>query len=104
MFIVDNGRAKQNLDAVLGELKDLIARAGGELVNIDRWDERKLAYEIKKQRRGTYVLSHWYGPADAPAKAERQCGLSETVLRVLTVQDEDGTRIAKSRQESGSKR
>jgi small subunit ribosomal protein S6 len=99
MFLVDNSRAKENVDAVAGELKSLVERAGGEVVNCDKWDERKLAYEIAGLRRGTYVLCHWNGPPDAAARLERLCRLSETVLRSLTVRDEDGIEIAGPRQE-----
>ena len=68
MFLVDNGRAKDDLDGILAELGEMVARAGGEMVNIGKWDERKLTYEIKHQRRATYVLAHWNGPPDGPAR------------------------------------
>ncbi len=93
MFLVDNSRAKEDVDGVVEELKELVTRTGGEVVNAGKWDERKLMYQIDRHRRGTYVLCHWNGPADAPAKLERQCLLAESVLRVLTVRDEDGTEI-----------
>lgn len=104
MFLVQNARAKEDIEGVTADLKQIIERAGGELVNIAKWDERKLTYEIKRQRRGTYVLSHWNGPGDAPAKVERQCkldtGVGEPVLRVLTVRDEDGIEMPKPREET----
>lgn len=104
MFLVDNGRAKDDLDGILAELGEMVARAGGEMVNIGKWDERKLTYEIKHQRRATYVLAHWNGPPDGPARIERSCALSETVLRVLTLRDEDGTEIMSPREEAPVKR
>ena len=99
MFLVQNTRARSDPEEVIAELKEMVVRAGGEVVNCDKWDERKLAYEINKQRRGTYVLCHWNGPPSAPAKVERQCRLSDVVLRVLNVVDEDGVEIAKPREE-----
>ena len=104
MFLVDNSRAREGLDGVIAELRGMVDRAGGEVVNCDKWDERKLAYEINGQRRGTYVLCHWNGPPDAPAKVERQCRLSGVVLRVLNVLDEDGVDIVKPREESAYRR
>ena len=97
MFVVDNARVKDNADGVINELKAMIARAGGEVVNIAKWDERRLAYAIKRKRRGLYVLSHWNGPPEAPAGIERACQLSEVVLRVLNLVDEDGPEIKKYR-------
>ena len=104
LFLTDNTRAKEDLDGILAELSEMVTRVGGEIVNIGKWDERKLAFEIKRERRGTYVLCHWNGPADAPAKVERSCSLSEAVLRVLTTLDEDGTEIKGPREESYVKR
>ena len=99
MFLLDNAKAKEKTDEVVAELKDMLTRVEGEVINCEKWDERKLAYPIARQRRGTYVLSHWNGPPEAPAKLERVCHLSDTVLRVLTVLDEDGTEMPKPRED-----
>ncbi len=104
MFLVSNTRAKDGLDEVIAELTELVSRAGGEVVNCDKWEERKLAYEINGQRRGTYILCHWNGPPAAPAKVERQSRLSALVLRVLNVLDEDGTESLKPREEPAHSR
>ncbi len=99
MFLVDNTRARGDLEGVITELREMVERAGGEVVNCDKWDERKLAYEVSGQRRGTYILCHWNGPPTAPARIERQCRLSGVVLRVLNVVDEDGIEVVKPREE-----
>ncbi len=99
MFLVDNTRARGDLEGVMAELREMVERAGGEVVNCDKWDERKLAYEISGQRRGTYILCHWNGPPTASARVERQCRLSSLVLRVLNVVDEDGVEVVKPREE-----
>jgi small subunit ribosomal protein S6 len=99
MFLVSNTRAKEGLDDVIAELTDLVSRAGGEVVNCGKWEERKLAYAIDGQRRGTYILCHWNGPPGAPAKVERQSRLSPLVLRVLNVLDEDGIENVAPREE-----
>lgn len=104
MFLVDNTRGRADLEGVTAELKEIVERAGGEVVNCGKWDERKLAYEISGQRRGTYILCHWNGPSTAPAKVERQCRLAGVVLRVLNVVDEDGAEIAKPREETTYRR
>lgn len=104
MFLVDNARAKDNPELVANELKEMVARAGGQVVNCDKWDERKLAYEIAHQRRGTYVLCHWHGDPQAPAKLERLSKLSGMVLRSLTILDEDGIEITKPHEEAQAKK
>jgi small subunit ribosomal protein S6 len=100
MFLVDNAKAKENADSTVAELKEMVGRFNGEIVNCEKWEERKLAYPVARQRRGTYILCHWNGPADAPAKLERACHLAEAVLRVLTVVDEDGVEMPKPREDT----
>src|SRR5205823_5441403 len=48
-----------------------------------KWDERRLAYEIKKQKRGLYILAYFKAPGGSLSHIERDCNLSEKILRVL---------------------
>lgn len=76
-------------------LHELLKREGATVVSTDRWGERKLAYEIKKRRRGLYFLIHFEAPPAAIAEIRRSCRISEHVLRDLIVVDEDGAAKAK---------
>ncbi len=71
-------------------LLDLLKRCGATVVSTDRWGERKLAYEIKRKRRGFYFLIHFEAPGPAIVEIRRACKISEFVLRELIVVDEDG--------------
>src|SRR5689334_19469693 len=63
--------------------RGIIERHGGQIMVIKKWDERKLAYEISGQKRGTYVISYFTAPGPAVSAVERDVKLSEEVLRVL---------------------
>jgi len=65
--------------------RGIIERHGGQIMVIKKWDERKLAYEISGQKRGTYVISFFTAPGAAVAAIERDVKLSEEVLRVLVL-------------------
>lgn len=65
--------------------RGIIERHGGAIMVIKKWDERKLAYEISGQKRGTYVISYFTAPGAAVAAIERDVKLSEEVLRVLVL-------------------
>lgn len=93
MFLVDHNKARQDFAKVQEEITGIIVKAGGEIVNLESWAERKLCYEIKRHRRGAFVLSHFRVPPEGVAKIERSCRLSEIVLRVLVTRDEDGPEI-----------
>lgn len=67
----------------LKRIKDIIERHEGKITVIKKWDERKLAYEIKKQKRGLYILAYFTAPGAAVAQITRDVNLSDDVLRVL---------------------
>jgi small subunit ribosomal protein S6 len=64
-------------------VRGIIERHGGKLLVLKKWDERKLTYEIKGQKRGLYIISYFTAPGAAVASIERDVNLSEDVLRVL---------------------
>ncbi|HLD94166.1 MAG TPA: 30S ribosomal protein S6 [Anaerolineales bacterium] len=68
-------------DQVKGWVKD----SGGEIEKVDVWGKRKLAYPVKKQSEGQYVLLHTNMEPAACGQLERQFGLQESVLRFLIV-------------------
>ena len=72
-----------DLDGMINIAKGIIERHGGKLLHIKKWDERKLAYEIRRQKRGTYIISYFTAPGSAVSEIERDVNLSEDVLRVL---------------------
>lgn len=93
MVLVDSNRGKEDFDGVRKEITDTLERFGCEVVNCDKWDERKLAYPINRQRRALYLLSHFNAPPDAIAKIERAFQISDTVMRAMITLDDDGTDI-----------
>ena len=82
MMLFDPAFASEQ-DNIRKEVDRLLERAGAQLIAMHRWDERKLAYEIKKRKRGVYVLVYMRAPAQSIAPLERDVGLSEGVLRAL---------------------
>jgi small subunit ribosomal protein S6 len=84
MFVLDAGIAV-SWDAVEGEIKRLMDRAEAELLCCRKWDDRRLAYEIKGRKRGYYVLTYFRADPGRIVGLERDVQLSETVLRVLVL-------------------
>lgn len=75
--------------ATLEKVKELIARFGGEITNVDDWGKRKLAYEIEKQREGFYYFIQFQAETSAPAEIESRIRIMEPVLRYLIVSLEE---------------
>ncbi len=85
MIILDSAKAGTDWEGVSGRLREMMEREGAEIESVEKWDERRLAYEIKGQRRGAYVLVHFSAPPGALVGIRRGFGLSEDVVRALVL-------------------
>jgi small subunit ribosomal protein S6 len=75
--------ATADVDGALKTVESIVKNHGGEILLLRKWDERKLAYEVKKNKRGLYVLCFYKGPGTSVDKISRDVNLSENILRVL---------------------
>jgi small subunit ribosomal protein S6 len=75
----------------LDPVQRVLGRADAEVLVCKKWDERKLAYEIDKQRRGIYVLTYFKADGSKVAGIERDVQLAEDLLRVLVIRADDLT-------------
>lgn len=78
---LDEARVGEEVEKVSQWIKDL----GGEIIEVQRWGKRRLAYEINKKRDGIYTMYLYDGPATLVKEIERRLRLNESVMRVLTV-------------------
>lgn len=91
MFLFDSTFAS-TYSNVEQELDRIMQRAEAEIVFQKKWDERKLAYEIKKQKRGCYVLVFFKANPDNIVGIERDCKLADHILRIMILDAEDITK------------
>ncbi|MCK4660657.1 MAG: 30S ribosomal protein S6 [Phycisphaerae bacterium] len=82
MFLFDSGFAT-DFPKAEGEIRRILDRAEAEIVFCRKWEERRLAYEIKGHKRGTYVLTYFKCRPEVLLGIERDTQLSESVLRLL---------------------
>src|SRR5690349_2315997 len=75
--------AASDAEKAIQTARGIIERHNGAVLVAKRWDERKLAYEIRGQKRGLYVITYFTAPGDAVSAIERDVNLSEDVLRVM---------------------
>lgn len=84
-FIVNAALEDQDIDSVVSKVTTYIENHGGELVEINRWGRRRLAYPINKKYNGYYIhLVFNAGPSNLPI-IERFMVLEDTILRHLTL-------------------
>jgi small subunit ribosomal protein S6 len=85
MFLLDSGRAAKDWEGTRALVDAVLDRYGAKAILKDRWDERKLAYPIKRQKRGTYYLNYFDATGDAVTNIRRDLTLTEGVLRFLVL-------------------
>src|SRR5690242_12369389 len=85
VFIARQDISGAQVDALADGFTQLVADNGGEVKKREYWGLRNLAYRIKKNRKGHYVLFNLDAPPAAVAEMERNMRLSEDVLRYQSV-------------------
>ena len=84
VFIARQDVTPAQVDALTETFEKIITGLGGSVSKKESWGLRTMAYKIKKNRKGHYVLMNIDAPADAIHEMERQMRLNEDVLRTLT--------------------
>lgn len=85
VFIVSPVLTEEQFGESADKYLKLLEDNGCELVNVERWGLRKLAYPIQKKSTGFYVLAEFKGEGEAVAKVELELKRDERILRFLTV-------------------
>jgi small subunit ribosomal protein S6 len=88
LFIFDSNRYGRDQVGVSGQIAELVTKLGGEVLVSRLWEERRLAYPINGQRKGTYWLTYFKLDGRQLTAFERECQLSESILRSLTLKVE----------------
>ncbi len=85
-FIINATLEDPQVEAAIEKVKELITKNDGEIIAVEKWGRKRLAYSIKKKNNGYYTLIEFRAPGDLVAKLERYYQLDEQTLRYLTVQ------------------
>ncbi|MFP3870255.1 MAG: 30S ribosomal protein S6 [Syntrophobacteria bacterium] len=85
LFIVIPDCSEEDLKSVAAKFQGVVNGMNGQLLSYDEQGKKKLAYTVKKQNKGYYVLMDYVGEADVPAEVERNMRLDDRVLKYITV-------------------
>ena len=83
LFLVDSAEAGADWDGVCENITKVLGRSSAEIVSLRKWDDRPLAYEINKKKRGVYILVYFNAAGESISGIERDVQLSENIMRVL---------------------
>lgn len=87
VFIMDPSLADDRVTEEITKARSILESASSEIISVQKWGKRKLAYEIKKRREGIYAVIKFRGDGASVAELERNFRLSEPVIRFMTVVD-----------------
>jgi small subunit ribosomal protein S6 len=85
VFILRPDLDEEATEAAIQRVLGQITGMGATVQNVDRWGKRRLSYEIKDQREGTYVLVKLQAEPGQTAEIERNLRIAGDVLRYLVV-------------------
>jgi small subunit ribosomal protein S6 len=85
VFIARQDISGAQVDALADSLTQLVADNGGEVKKREYWGLRNLAYRMRKNRKGHYVLLNIAAPSAAVAELERTMRINEDVIRYMTI-------------------
>lgn len=84
VFVVKPNTDEEAREAVLNKVKEVVATEG-EVVKVDVWGTRKLAYPIAKFNEGHYVLVNFKAGVEVPKEIDRNLKINENVIRHMIV-------------------
>lgn len=85
LFIVTPDSSEEELKAVADKFQGVVTGMNGKVASYDEQGKKSLAYNVKKQSKGYYVLMDYLGQAEVVAELERNMRLDDRILKYLTV-------------------
>jgi len=82
MFLFDT-TVTRDWEVIETELRRIMDRAEAKIIVCSKWDERKLAYEIRGRKRGIYALVFFEADSQRIGDIERDVQLSDSIMRCL---------------------
>jgi small subunit ribosomal protein S6 len=85
MFLLDPSKVSGDVAGAAKQVETLLTKNHAEVLASRQWDERRLAYPVKGQKKGLYYLTYFRSDGKNLVNIERDCALSEVILRYLTL-------------------
>lgn len=88
MFILKPNLEEEYRNKVIEKFKNIILE-GGEIISVDEWGNKTLAYEIQKVKEGYYVLVNFKSDSEMLVELERNYRISDDIIRFIIINLED---------------
>lgn len=81
LYVIVPELNEEETKSVIDKFNGIITANGGEIVNVDEWGKRRLAYPIDYKNEGYYVLVVFESEGNLPAELERNMKNDEKIMR-----------------------
>src|SRR4030043_678944 len=85
IFILDPDLEEEQTQSTIEKVKGIITQTNGEILKVEDWGKRKLAYPVKKKDKGHYILIHFFGPPALLSELERNFRVMDAVIKFQSV-------------------
>lgn len=89
-YIINSVLKENQIKQHVSRINELIADAGGEVMEVDEWGSQRMSYQIAGKRSGYYVNLYFKAPGTAIGRIERALNLEDDILRHLTLRMDKG--------------
>lgn len=89
VYILRPNLDEETIKGMVERFAKVITDQGGEMVKLDEWGKRRLAYPIDDFREGYYVLMNFNAEADVPKELERIYKIADGVIRYMVIREEE---------------
>ena len=94
IFIVQIDLPTDELNSLIERYRAIVTALKGTIIKVEKWGKRKLAYEIKKQSNGYYVMIDFAGKSAIIDELERNFKIDDKVLKFMTIMKDDNVDLA----------
>jgi small subunit ribosomal protein S6 len=85
IFILDPDLEEEQAQSTIEKVKGIISQSNGDILKVEDWGKRKLAYQVKKKAKGQYILIHFSGTPALLSELERNFRVMDAVIKFQSV-------------------
>ncbi len=84
-ILLNPALANADFEGALATVRGLYEQEGAEWIELEKWEERRLAYKIADQTSAVFLFGYFRSESDAIDRIERRCRLNDMVIRQLII-------------------
>ena len=88
LFIIRPSLSDEETSALIDKMKGVAEKTGAQFIKAENLGKKKLAYEVRRERKGTYAHFYFKAPNNTVGELERAYRLEDNVIKFLTVHHE----------------